>query len=69
MEMGSNFDAIKLLQTNLYQTKKKEKRNRKGKQGNQFQTNTKDIIISLMEFHQRCSELQYLGVSTLRFEV
>lgn len=69
MEMGSNFDAIKLLKTNLYQTKKKRKENREGKQGNQFQTNTKDIIISFMEFHQRCSELQYLGVSTLRFEV
>jgi len=69
MEMGSNFDALKLLKTNLYQTKKKRKENRKGKQGNQFQTNTKDITISFKECHQRCSELQYLGVSTLYFEV
>lgn len=69
MEMGSNFDATKLLKTNLYQTKKKRKGNRKGKQGNQFQINTKDITISFMECHQRCIELQYLGVSTLCFEV
>lgn len=45
MKMGSNFDALKLLKTNLYQTKKKRKENRKGKQGNQFQKTQKISLL------------------------
>ena len=65
MEMGSNFDALKLLKLICIRQRKREKKTEKESRENQFQTNIKDIIISFKDSTQRCSELQYLGVSTL----
>ena len=47
MEMGSNFDALKLLKLICNRQRKREKKTEKESRGNQFQTNIKDIIIRI----------------------